>query len=930
MKPSLCVYWITTSISFYFLTTISAADAQSIQIDGTTPTTPGTCTGSCMIEGGLQYGNNLFHSFSHFNVDEGAVVVFQDPGVANIFSRVTGTNQSYILGTLGVVGNHANLFLMNPNGIIFGQNARLDVKGSFVATTANAIQFGDRGLFKASVEPISPLLTINPSALLFNQNANGAIANYSKTEVTPPYDLEAFPVETFGLQVPNSKNLLLVGGDVILDGGGVNAFSGRIELGGLAESGAVGLIFDGNKPNLSFPNNVARADVSVINGARVNALGNGSGTIVLYANDIDISGNPSPPELGGLFAGRVSESEVVNSQARDLTLNALGTVSVINNGRVGVYVLPGAEGNSGNINVNAGSLFLSGRSAIQVVSRGNGEIGDVNIDVRDGLVKLADRSGINSSLLPDAKGKDGNIFITAKEVSLTNSQLSTDTFGEGDAGNVFVQATENVSLSDSLIFSNVQEGAVGNGGDINIETRALSLTGGSEISASVIQANNGLPGGRGQGGNILINASDSINLSGFSESQGFSSGLSTATQEGAIGQAGNITVNTTGTFRIADGAIVNAQTLNQSEGGSITIKAATFEEVNGGQIITTSGSSGNAGSITVSADAITVSGSESSYAERVAEFGTIVQNESPGNSGIFASTRNNSTGTGGTIIFTAEDLTIRDGAQVSVSSLGAGNAGNINITANSIFLNGGNITGETRGNQAQEGANINLQVSDLLLLQNESLISATALGNANGGNINIDTKFLIALPIAGTNGNDIIANAVEGRGGNIQINTQGIFNIAERRADENNGTNDIDASSDSGIDGIVEINDPNVDPQQTLEELPENVVDVSRLIAQNLCRASRGSQFTVTGRGGLPDSPNEALRSDETWEDWRIAVQNSGVSLQESEDYEKLSNQPQKIVEAQGWVMNSQGKIILTAEPIVVNPRTPVLTSSGC
>lgn len=58
-------------------------------------------------------------------------------GIQNIVSRVTGKEASNILGTLAVEGN-ANLFLLNPNGILFGKNAQLDVRGSFIGTTANA------------------------------------------------------------------------------------------------------------------------------------------------------------------------------------------------------------------------------------------------------------------------------------------------------------------------------------------------------------------------------------------------------------------------------------------------------------------------------------------------------------------------------------------------------------------------------------------------------------------------------------------------------------------------------------------------------------------------------------------------------------------------------------------------------------------------
>ena len=142
-----------------------------------------TSTGALdQIDGGATRGANLFHSFQEFNIGNGRSALFSNPpGIENILSRVTGANPSNILGMLGVSGGNANLFLINPNGIIFGQNASLNVGGSFVASTANAVQFGNIGFFSATDKNIpSPLLTINPSALLFNQiNQNAGIQNNS-------------------------------------------------------------------------------------------------------------------------------------------------------------------------------------------------------------------------------------------------------------------------------------------------------------------------------------------------------------------------------------------------------------------------------------------------------------------------------------------------------------------------------------------------------------------------------------------------------------------------------------------------------------------------------------------------------------------------------------------------------------------------------
>src|ERR671933_766016 len=176
------------------------------------------------INGGATRGANLFHSFLEFNVGDGRAVYFTNPaGIENILTRVTGANVSNILGTLGVTGGNANLFLINPNGIIFGENARLSLNGSFVATTANAIGLTNGDTFSANpVEPLpTQLLNVNPNAFFFNQMAAQPIINRSIAN-------------SRGLQVPQGRSLLLVGGDVRLEGGRIGVPGGRVELGGVA------------------------------------------------------------------------------------------------------------------------------------------------------------------------------------------------------------------------------------------------------------------------------------------------------------------------------------------------------------------------------------------------------------------------------------------------------------------------------------------------------------------------------------------------------------------------------------------------------------------------------------------------------------------------------------------------------------------------
>ncbi|QLE51805.1 filamentous hemagglutinin N-terminal domain-containing protein [Nostoc sp. C057] len=126
-----------------------------------------------VITGGATRGINLFQSFREFNVSEGRGAYFFSPSadIQNILARVTGSNRSEILGTLGIFSNSSpNLFLINPNGIVFGKNASLDVQGSFVGTTANGVQFGNQGVFSATNPQAVPLVVQkSPEGLIYGE-----------------------------------------------------------------------------------------------------------------------------------------------------------------------------------------------------------------------------------------------------------------------------------------------------------------------------------------------------------------------------------------------------------------------------------------------------------------------------------------------------------------------------------------------------------------------------------------------------------------------------------------------------------------------------------------------------------------------------------------------------------------------------------------
>ncbi len=829
MRQRLYPFGIATGIALCCLTTTNSTHAQIVQ-DTTLNSSVATEGNISTITGGTQAGSNLFHSFDQFSVSNGNTAYFNNTiDIQNIISRVTGLSTSNIEGTIQANGT-ANLFLLNPNGIIFGSNASLNIGGSFLASTASSLTFANGTEFSSTAHQTTALLTISvPIGLQFNGSV-GSIRNQSTTRRTDTTGAEY----AVGLQVQPGKTLALVGGEVLMEGGYLTAEAGRVELGGVAGTGWVSLNPTAQGWVLGYEGVQNFREIRLSQGASVDISGQESGGIqvqgrrVILTEGSQIISRNFGSEPGGTLTVTASDSVELSGTSPD--------------GR-----------NSG--------LF----SLTQSASRA----GDITINTRQLIVQ--NQAGISTDAQPASTGEGGNLTIVATEsVSLTDSYLLTQTLGFGNAG------------------------------DLMIETGQLIVQDGALVSAATY--------GQGKGGEIQVNAS-SVDIFGVGSDGMSTSGLYTFTF--STGQGGNITIDTRD-FRVADGALLNAFTIGEGNGGNISVNAHTFAAVNGGQLVTTTRSTspngGNAGDIIVATDSIILSGSDRTFAERIAQFSTNVANEGAA-SGLFANTTEGSTGDGGDVTLNTRQLNITDDARVTVSSLGTGNAGNLLIIAPSLVkLDQGTLSAETAG----EGGNVTIEQGGSIQLRNNSLISAQADGIGNGGNITIDSDTLAALE-----NSNITANAFDGKGGNVQITTQGLFLSSD---------SEITASSERGIDGVVEINRPDVDPNQGLTNLPTEVVDASNQIDQTCAAggsvASGQSHFVITGSGGLPDSPNEALSPEAVWEDLRFVENRKQSVSQQTVPVEALAatnNQPttnnrqRTIVEAQGWVLNQKGEVVLTA-----------------
>ena len=615
------------------------------------------------IDGGTAAGANLFHSFSEFSVPAGTEAFFNNaPGIENIITRVTGGNISKIDGAIGANGL-ANLFLLNPNGIVFGSEARLAIGGSFYGSTADRLQFADGLVFGATVGTQAPLLSVNvPVGLQFGSNP-GSIrvrGTFQDTFELPTRASSAAEADDLtsavifnslnrpiDLAVAPGKTLALAGGDITVEGAQLFAPEGRIVLGSVGPGSVVGIEPTGD---LTYDRVSNFRDVRLDRSATVNASGNGGGRLQLRGRSIRLTDN--------------------------------SVAIALNTGD--------GENAASGIDVRADEFVLQQEAGLVSLAIGSGAAGDANLQVR--TLTLSDRT-----------------------------ILATATFGAGDAGRIAIRAADAVSVTDTSLIAASSVGA-GAGGPIEIETRRLILGNAGEISSSA--------DGLGRGGDLHIHASESIALNP-------GPGRASENESGALSRNGLFST----TASVADaGEIVittDRLTLNASETAVPTDRPVAF-------ISSRTTAEGKAGTIAIRANSLEAIGSP--------RRGGIARISSQGGE--------TASGSAGSVTLIANDVAIRDGAQLLVSNFGSADAGTLSVAADILTLaDGGEIAAST---VSGGGGSVTLETGTLVLYRGGRI--ATDAGSTDGGNITIDTGVLAAIA-----NSDITANAEGGFGGQVVV-----------------------------------------------------------------------------------------------------------------------------------------------------------------
>ncbi|MEH2289734.1 S-layer family protein [Nostoc sp.] len=636
----------------------------------------------------------------------------------------------------------------------------------------------------------------------------------------------------------------------------------------------VGLQFGQNSGALAQPA-VGIALQNSSNGIVKNPLGlqvSSGKTLALLGNNIDIAGGVLNTVNGSIELGSVQSGEVrlsPTSQGWTFDYSNVGELSDIQ--LTQQAQISGFGLGSSAIQMQGKNISLSEGSVVSTLNQGVLSSDRITINAT-GLFTLAgtNQAGTASTQLASStvgSGQGGNITISTKQLLLRDGgQIKSQNFSSGQGGNIVVKASESISgigFNSVNPFTTTSIQAVsagfGKGGNLTLSTQKLTLTNGAGIGSVALRTSDG--------GNVQIDASDSIDVSGINNLTLLPSTLASSTV--GSGNAGNLTI-TTARLRVQNGSIVSSSTGAIGNAGNVKIVASDFIEVSGASLNGT------------------VSSSIGSNALRL----------NPVTRTIYQLPESPSGNAGGVILMTPQ-LRVMDRGDVGVKNEGTGNAGNFEVYADSILLtNRGTISAAT---QSGNGGNLMLNAQRLLLMRGNSKISVEAKEAGDGGNITLNTPIVVGLE-----NSDIIASAIKGRGGNIQISTQGLFGLKFRP--QLTPENDITASSQFGVSGTVQVNTIGVDPNSGLVELPANVIDPSQQIATG-CSGSERSRFVATGRGGVPENPNQQLTSDRPWDD----VRDLSAYHKTGELNAKIPASPQVLVEATSWQRNANGKVELIA-----------------
>jgi filamentous hemagglutinin family protein len=928
---------VLSGLGWYGLCGAGVAQGAPIVPDNTLPQPSQVQTNgqTLQIDGGTRSGGNLFHSFERFSVPEGFTAWFNTTAdVQNAIARVTGTQASDILGTLKTNGA-TNLFLLNPNGIVFGPNAQLQLGGAFTASTAEGLILADNTIFWAGRSGDRPLLSATvPVGLQLGQQPG---------DITVRGTLVAAP----------GQAMSLVGGSVQFVGGRAVSPQGQIEL----VSAAGGTVQW--QPDRTLTLGTARRSgaIALSQQSAIDVSGPGSGAIGLQASDVSIQDGSTVTAVtqGGVDGGgvtvRADRVAIVGANASGDQPSAIVTDT-------------SGAGRGGSIAIDTGTLTTQGTALLSASTFGSGPGGNITLRASEQIalsgigLELINQFIVGGSLagqLPPTfrlggaftntagSGPAGSIVLQSPSITLNGALLFTPTFGAAPGGSISLNA-ETIDFSGSLVATSNSRNSTGVGGTLLIDTGSLLVRGGALVLSVTL--------GEGPGGALIIRARDRIEVTGAVPGAAVASGIFTNTITGN-GRSGDMSIDTD-TLVVSEGAFIGGQsganirlglfptggvpgsitirarrqvdligtsgdgifssgvatdTFTTNPAGNVLIETPDLKILSGATLSSSAVGLGRGGDITVKADRMEING-QSADGFRSGLLAVSGRDDLP---------QITATGDSGSLNLQVRNLGIRNGGLITVSSSLTGDAGSLSITGDRLRLENAAIIANTA---AGRGGNIDLRVRTLQMLDGSAI--ATNAIRSDGGNIRLDVSSLAALQ-----NSDITANAQAGRGGRVEIRADTVLGTAFRP--QLTPDSDITATSGLGANfsGAVQISTQNFSDESGLIDLPEDTLDPTAAIVLG-CAADEGNRFVLTGRGGIPRDPDTpANGAGAYWDDlrWPEADRATKPDRPIAQTPTPPSDAPTTapVVEAAGWVSQADGSVALVA-----SGSPPLLPSIDC
>jgi filamentous hemagglutinin family protein len=714
---------------------------------------------------GRQAGGNLFHSFGQFNVPTGGSATFSGPdSVSNIISRVTGGQASLIDGLLRSTIANANLFLINPRGIVFGPGASLDLTGSFHASTAHYLKLADGTRFEATATPNPILTAAAPAAFGFLGPTGPVNVRQGSLQLAEP-----------------ARSLSLVGGPVNVSGATLGTAAGDLQLVATAGPGEVTLAGAPTPGMALAPVTIQRSNL--VAGSAFDAA---AGTItppgrilirggeMVIASSLVQSSNLSAavaPPLEASAAGNLQvSSSVIEANAQDTGRGAdiaLAGENVTIDRATDVAAWS-SWGGSGDIDISArgalrilatpadaprysrvlnlaygpgpgGATRLGGdtvtveASSVEHYTEGAGNAGPIAL--RGRVVELLTGAFVGNYNLPGSTGSGGSVDIAATErvrlagVDWTGfrTNVLTQTYNAHDAGAIRLAAPV-VELVNASIGSAGDLAGVGANGSI-------TLAGSTRVTLTDQAFVGGATGNVRRGGDVRVDAGDVV----------LSAGGNLEANTRGTGRAGDVVVSATGNLVVSDGAGLENNTLGAGRAGDVVVRVAGDAVIDNGFVQSLAFAGGDAGRVDVQARGLAIvgdgrinsttfadgaSGEVAVRADRVALLagGSITANSGFG------------IGAGGRVIVEATEEVVLSGGGLSAGTFGGGNGGNIEVKAPRLVVEGAEIAANTGG--TGHAGNIVLDVGDLEVRGGSALTSGNGLttgqvGTGNAGEIRI-------------------------------------------------------------------------------------------------------------------------------------------------------------------------------------------------